>query len=170
MSSSKATLRTDLLATRRLLSAAQRQLASKKACEQLSFASELVVATYMATDEELSLAALDHPRLVVPAFVDGAYQFVKKRDPMIMGPYGILQPEALVIVDHVDIILVPCVGVDRHGNRLGYGKGIYDRLLVAYPDAQKIGAVFDCQLCEQIDSESHDIQLDRVVITSHTVP
>ena len=52
---------------------------------------------------------------------------------------------------------------DRRGNRLGRGKGYYDRLLPRIPTAYKLGLCFPFQLVEQIPAEAHDIPMDEVL-------
>ncbi len=64
-----------------------------------------------------------------------------------------------------DLIVVPSVGFDRQGGRLGHGKGFYDRLL-ASTQALKIGICFGFQLFERIPTEKHDVLMDRIIVGS----
>ena len=68
-----------------------------------------------------------------------------------------------VVKDAIDLIIVPGVGFDRQGNRLGRGKGYYDRLLPRIPSAYKIGICFPFQLVEEIPAEPFDIRMDEIV-------
>ena len=61
-----------------------------------------------------------------------------------------------------DLILVPGLCFDRAGNRLGYGKGYYDRFLALHSNVTKAGVCFPFQMIESIPEESHDIQMDMV--------
>jgi 5-formyltetrahydrofolate cyclo-ligase len=62
-----------------------------------------------------------------------------------------------------DVILVPALGFDRDGNRLGLGGGWYDRFVAQQPQAQKIGVAYAWALVEDgIAVEPWDMQLDRV--------
>jgi len=67
-----------------------------------------------------------------------------------------------------DTWLVPCVGIDRLGGRLGAGKGFYDRTIAATPEPwpRLIGVCFDHALHDGVFSESHDLQLDACVTES----
>jgi 5-formyltetrahydrofolate cyclo-ligase len=62
-----------------------------------------------------------------------------------------------------DLIIVPVVGFDAQNNRLGLGKGFYDRFLATQPTAQKLGLAYSWARLEQLPYESHDIKLDKVV-------
>ncbi len=64
---------------------------------------------------------------------------------------------------------MPAVAYDRHGNRVGRGKGYYDRML-AGSRATKVGVGYDFQLIDDaIDTDSHDVPVDIVITQSHTV-
>ena len=67
----------------------------------------------------------------------------------------------------LDVILVPGRGFTPNGDRIGRGKGIYDRLLADTP-AQKIGVAFSCQIVEELPRDEHDIQMDDVVRSSRS--
>ena len=64
--------------------------------------------------------------------------------------------------ERVDLILVPGLAFDRSGNRLGRGKGYYDRLLRDMC-ACKVGVCFDFQLFDEIPADDHDILMDIVL-------
>lgn len=66
-------------------------------------------------------------------------------------------------LDAVDAIVVPCVGVDARGYRLGYGGGYFDRTLAALsPRPRTIGIAFEGQ-CRGFDVQPHDVRLDVLV-------
>ena len=65
----------------------------------------------------------------------------------------------------MEMIVIPAVAFDRRGNRVGRGKGYYDRLL-ADSRARKVGVAYDFQLVDEIDAEPHDVRVD-VVITEN---
>lgn len=62
-----------------------------------------------------------------------------------------------------DRILVPTLMADRNNNRLGYGRGIYDRFLRTQQHAESIGLCYAAQRVDQLPVEPHDIQLDAVL-------
>ena len=88
-----------------------------------------------------------------------------------LGAFEIEEPDGNDLTDIADIelIIVPAVAYDRHGNRVGRGKGYYDRML-AGSRATKVGVGYDFQLIDDaIDTDSHDVPVDLVITQSHTV-
>lgn len=79
------------------------------------------------------------------------------------GSYGIEEPQGELFTDYekIDLAIIPGVAFDRQGNRLGRGKGYYDRLLKQLK-AYKIGICFDFQICEQIPTEEFDKPMDEI--------
>ena len=63
----------------------------------------------------------------------------------------------------VECVVLPMVGFDRRGNRLGYGAGYYDRFLEANPGVKKIGAAFSSQEAEMVPAEAFDVRMDEIV-------
>ena len=67
-------------------------------------------------------------------------------------------------VDNVDVVFVPAAAVDRDGNRLGWGKGFYDRFLATLDPATFVVAiVFEADIVADIPVEQHDISVDAIV-------
>ena len=81
------------------------------------------------------------------------------------GAYNIMEPVGEVFTDYaqIDLAVIPGVAFDRQLNRMGRGKGFYDRLLPQLGDAYKIGICFDFQLVESIECEEHDIKMNEVI-------
>ena len=89
--------------------------------------------------------------------------------PMRVGRYHIPEPDTDEIADHPDIVLVPTLGYTRQGDRLGDGKGYYDRTLAALKEKNHpftaIGiawAVGDLS-AENYTPQAHDVQLDGIL-------
>lgn len=72
-----------------------------------------------------------------------------------------LQTHELPLTDN-DCVIVPVVGFDAKGARLGYGKGFYDRFLTT-TDAFRCGVAFSCQLCDEIPTDEFDQNIDIVI-------
>lgn len=67
-----------------------------------------------------------------------------------------------------DLLIVPCVGFDARGYRLGYGGGHYDRTLAQRPIAA-IGVGYDACELERFDAEAHDRPLPAIVTESRVI-
>ena len=88
---------------------------------------------------------------------------------LALGSFHIEEPTGNDCSDvgDMEMIVVPAVAYDRRGNRVGRGKGYYDRLL-ASSRARKIGVAYDFQLVDEIEAEPHDVRVD-VVITDRVM-
>lgn len=82
---------------------------------------------------------------------------------MQKGSFNIDEPQGEAYNDliSIDAAVIPGVSFDRHGNRLGRGKGFYDRFLKKL-NTFKIGVCFGFQLSEEIPHSEHDVAMDEV--------
>lgn len=72
--------------------------------------------------------------------------------------------EEFTQLDKVDMIVVPGVAFDRHNNRMGRGRGFYDRMLKSTPNAYKVGVAFNFQMLDEIPVEPLDVAMNRVIV------
>ena len=82
-----------------------------------------------------------------------------------VNKYGIPEPDAKNIV-YPDIMLIPLVAFDKNLNRLGYGGGYYDRLIIKLSKKKKImkiGLAFPCQKIDKVPTNVYDQKLDYIV-------
>ncbi|MGA2775167.1 MAG: 5-formyltetrahydrofolate cyclo-ligase [Candidatus Omnitrophota bacterium] len=82
------------------------------------------------------------------------------------GPYGVKEPveERCLPLSALQLVIVPGIAFDKKGNRLGRGKGYYDRLLQKLPRTiQSIGLAFDFQILSSVPSHAHDVAVGRVI-------
>lgn len=85
---------------------------------------------------------------------------------LVRGRYGILEPAAGTPfpVSQLDLVILPGIGFDLSGFRLGYGKGYYDRALAGYSHRTKlVGLGYAVQVVAALPIHDHDIALDIVV-------
>lgn len=121
-------------------------------------------------------AALDGDKTIVVPWcnADGELELFRldSMDELEIGMYRILEPredlrhlpEKQVNVEELDLIMVPGVGFDARGARMGHGKGYYDKLLEhARPDTPLIALAFECQMFEEIPVAGHDVFMDKVI-------
>lgn len=134
------------------------------------FASATIVAAYAPMKDEISplptVARADTADLEVafPFFVDRDSRMTFRTGaPVDPGPWGILQPAPDSAMAHPDLILLPLVAVDRAGNRIGMGKGHYDRTLpgLRAAGARLIGCGWGFQRIEdRLAPDAWDVPLD----------
>lgn len=86
-------------------------------------------------------------------------------DKMTIGAYGIKEPTEGKFnnLKDIDLAIIPGVAFDRRGNRLGRGKGYYDRLLPFLVGTYKLGICFPYQLLESVPTEDFDIRMNEVI-------
>ncbi len=93
-------------------------------------------------------------------------------DDLDYGAYNILEPKKEKIkrisIEKIDLIIVPGVGFDRHGNRMGHGKGYYDRLL---EKAKKVsvGLAFELQIVKNIPTDRNDVPVDMIITEERVI-
>ena len=111
-----------------------------------------------------------HKCLLLPA-VNGnelELRYYKGNENLKTGSFQIQEPQGELFTDwdKIDMILVPGVAFDRNQNRLGRGKGYYDKLLPKVSGI-KIGVCFPCQLVETIPCQEWDIKMDKVIMVEN---
>ncbi len=80
-----------------------------------------------------------------------------------VGDFNILEPQNEPYTGDFDLIVVPGVAFDRRGNRIGRGRGYYDRFLNQHLEVKRIGICFDFQLVDEVPTEPFDIKMDEVI-------
>ena len=128
---------------------------------------------------EQSLA--DKKRVFAPKTTAEDMEFyeIHSFDKLNPSRFGVLEPVAeeggRYIEGHEkeqgNLMLLPGLGFDLLGNRIGYGAGYYDRYLVKHPNANfnKIALSYDFQIMEQIPSEDFDIRVDAIITPSRMI-
>lgn len=83
--------------------------------------------------------------------------------PMRVGPYAIPVPDNTELLT-VDALIIPLVGFDQQGYRLGYGGGYFDRMLAsATPRPLTIGVAFEILRLDSVHPQPHDIAMNFIV-------
>ena len=131
--------------------------------------------TEVQTRHDLA-AALDSDKTIVVPWcnVNGELELFRLEsiDELQIGMYQIPEPrgelrqlpEKQVDVEEPDLIMVPGIGFDERGARIGHGNGYYDKLLRrARADASFIALAFECQMFEEIPVNAHDVFMDKII-------
>jgi 5-formyltetrahydrofolate cyclo-ligase len=93
------------------------------------------------------------------------------RSEIVTGQFGIREPGANCVempLNRLDLVLVPGVGFDLQGRRLGRGRGFYDRLL-ADVDGIKCGIAFDEQVVNEVPAGPLDVRLNVILTPTRCV-
>jgi len=98
---------------------------------------------------------------------------LEKWEDLEIGSYGILEPRAdrvkEISINEVDLIIVPGVGFDESGHRIGHGKGYYDNLLKKSKNSMHIGLAFEFQIVKKIPIESHDLPVNKIITENRII-
>lgn len=186
---SKSQLRSKLRQQRQALSASQQQRAATRLVQQLqrlpAFRRARHIASYLASDGEISTLPLlvacqrRGAQCYLPVIHADArraemrFHHYRPQHTLRHNRYGIAEPNALrrraIDPRQLDVILLPLVGFDRSGRRLGMGGGFYDRALAFKQQrgAQRqrpllIGLSHHCQEVPHLPSQHWDIPLDLI--------
>jgi len=194
----RSSLRRHLRQKRRQLTAHQQKLASRQVCQlvrqQPWFIKASSLAVYMAADGEvdpLPIALMAQgmgKKVYLPVLHPlntNHLLFIRftPQTPLEKNRFGILEPRLKGYglkranscrVQALDLLLMPLVGFDSQGGRLGMGGGFYDRTLAIRPNEFKrpklIGLAHECQKVEQLPLEPWDVPLTGIVTPSQVYP
>ena len=149
----------------------------KKLFEHPKFKGAGNLFTYIATEFEVSTRAIleegwkRHKRVYVPCLEPDSSRImmieVTDWAELRPGNFGILEPRSdprrVGDPRNLDLAVVPGLGFDQHGRRLGRGGGHFDRFLAEAGKAYKLGLAYECQIVEEIPSDVHDVAVDEVL-------
>jgi 5-formyltetrahydrofolate cyclo-ligase len=176
----KIQLRSELRARWQSLSAGQRAAGAELLCRQVLaqdfWTRARIVLLFAPLPDEVNLWPLLEyalaggktvalPRLAVDKNCYAAAQVTDLQRDLVAGAFGIREPAAAcaeIPLAKIDLALVPGVGFDPRGHRLGRGKGFYDRLL-AEVGGRKCGLALDEQITAALPTEEHDVGMDVVL-------
>lgn len=181
------TLRQQVKKLRQTISLEQKKLFAVKAAEQIFtlpiFQSAQHVACYLSTAQEISCEPIIQAlfqlqkKCYLPIVDDkqkGQMRFIEFNQEAVLEPnrYQILQPvynqKLIIPPEKLDLIIMPLVGFDRQGHRLGSGAGYYDRALANATHPCRLGLAFSLQELSNISAESWDVNL-HIVVTEKEV-
>ena len=170
----KIEIRHKIKAMKSMLLETEKNEAAEKAFARLEETAAFILAEkilmYHSLPDELSTRAFLKKWCMLKKFylprVNGVDLDILPYDEtrLELGSFHIEEPTGseTVDADEIELVVVPAVAYDRKGNRLGRGKGFYDRLLKS-SRATKIGIAYDFQIVEEIPVEDHDVPVDLVI-------
>ena len=83
-----------------------------------------------------------------------------------LNPFGYYEPKNIspVNIEEIELVIVPGVVFDKNLNRIGFGKGYYDKILNKLkPSAKKLAVAHEFQVLEIIPAEEHDVKMDMII-------
>lgn len=176
---SKALLRRELRQALALFPLPEQEVASRQLCERLRAlpgwqTARAVLGFYPMAGEPDLRAVLEEAwgagrQVSFPRFdpVAEVYEpcLVAGAQDLVPGRFGVREPAAYCPrfnAKHLDFTLVPGIGFSLNGDRLGRGRGYYDRLLSGVAGF-KCGVAFDCQVVAELPVDPHDIRLNGIL-------
>lgn len=174
-------LRRQVRNMKRQFSAGQLSAMSEKACRELTVTPQVrkaqTLLLYYSLDDEVDthrlidrLAEAGKSVLLPVVTSDTAMELRQYKSPADLrgGFFNIMEPTGELFSDyeHIDVAVIPGMAFDLQGNRLGRGKGYYDRFLQDKPWLFKIGLCFPFQRFPAIPTDENDVRMD-VVIDGH---
>ena len=148
----------------------QSQLILSKLENHQSFVEAETVMLYSSLPDEVDTHDFlerwrNKKRIILPTVVgdDIIPVELSKETDFAIGDFNILEPQNEPYNGNYDLIVVPGVAFDKNGNRIGRGKGYYDRFLCKHLEVKRIGICFDFQLVDEVPTEDNDIRMDEII-------
>lgn len=102
--------------------------------------------------------------LLIPSEITG-------EEDLKFNSFGYYEPKNMspVNIEEIDMVIVPGVVFDKYLNRIGFGKGYYDKILDKLkPSAKKAAVAHEFQVLEEIPTEDHDVKMDMIITEKNT--
>lgn len=181
----KKILRKELLAKRKSLNKEQKSkwdyAISSVICNSECFKNAEQVLVFSSTEYEFDTRYIIercrflYKRVFYPVCIDsdGNMQFFKidSVGDLQKGMYDILEPKETCkkyIPKENDLVIVPCLSADRKGNRIGYGKGYYDRFLKDF-NGVSVCPCYDEMMTDTLPTDEYDIKIDIIVTDKEVI-
>lgn len=136
------------------------------------------VCVYMPTGNEIDTSAiirfcLENGKRVAAPRVDGdtmEFYYFRSKEELEQGAYDIWEPTGKeAVADEESLVIMPGVAFDLNCNRIGYGKGYYDRYLSKHPKMKRIALAYEFQIVGKIKQEIHDVKPEMIVTESRVI-
>ena len=136
---------------------------------------KIIIAGYYPSNYEVDIlnflerASKKKFRILLPVIKSSSKMSFKSwifKEPLYVNKFGMLEPKDTKKEIIPDLIMVPLVAFDERLNRIGYGKGYYDRSLQKISKIKKktisLGIAYSFQKCDSIPVNKHDFKLDYI--------
>lgn len=122
----------------------------------------------VCTHDVIEYMIAEEKRVILPKVIDDENMelrlYTGKQD-LQESSYHIMEPSGKTFKEYkeIDVAIIPGMAFDKSNNRLGRGKGYYDRFLRSAPYIYRIGVCFDFQKLESIPTDIYDIKMNEVL-------
>lgn len=181
----KKILRKRLVEKRKGLDKTQKAKWDKSISEKITnsdyFKNAQQVLVFSSTDDEFDTSYIvkcckaQSKDIFYPLCVDrnGNMIFLRVDSPedLVVGMYGIKEPKSTCekyIQKENDLVIVPCLSTDKQKNRIGYGKGYYDRFLNDF-NGVSVSPCYDTMLEDEIPTDKYDMQINIIVTDKEVI-
>lgn len=173
----KESIRSSMITLRRNMKSENKDTADKRitslTVQQIHILQANTICLYLSKPEETGTEQLITDLLgmrktvVVPRVLHQELSLYRilTLDDVAQGAFGVREPKTSnrsISAFEIDVFVVPGIAFDRQGNRLGWGKGYYDRLLKNV-EAPRLGLAYSCQILPHIPHEPYDIVMSEIV-------
>ena len=171
----KNTQRKICLQNRKNLTEQERKEYSQIICDKL-FELNLKgnIMSYYPVKEEVDVTRFNNQKLTCYPVImtDKQMQvYLPINNDFLLNYYKIPEPNTdtgiKIEKEYISAVIVPCVGFDEEGYRIGYGGGYYDRFLSDFK-VKKIGVCFQATKVDKVITDEYDIKLDMIITETDT--
>lgn len=160
-----------------LLSAFSENVCSRLLSDAIIAEANTILAYWPLPDEVDICPVIEsllkkNKRILLPEVISDSEMILrehKSNSDLKTGAFDILEPTGNIFTDYslIDVILVPGMAFDMKGNRLGRGKGYYDRFLAKVQETcgtlpHLIGVCFPFQIVEEVPTDKYDHPVNRL--------
>lgn len=129
------------------------------------------IMSYMAFKNEIETNKLHKyllelgKTILLPKMIGDNIIPIKISESFSYGEFGVLEPIGDEFLENIDLIIVPGVVFNKIGDRIGFGKGFYDRFLSCekYKISHKISLAYDFQIDNSFSGEKFDMKIDKLI-------
>ena len=175
----KKQIRKEILALRKAMSEELQERYSQsivqKVIDHAAYKEAEMMYCYIDAKGEVKTKALiedawrNGKKVAVPRVHGDIMEFylISSYEQLTAGYFGIMEPaescEMVTEISEKSVVIMPGVAFDKSGNRIGYGKGFYDKYFSAHPDVYKIAVAYSLQVVEAIEADEHDVRANCVI-------
>ena len=135
-----------------------------------------VVMSYMSFNNEIDTEKLnrgiikDGKMLLLPRVeADGTMSAVPFSGKFKISKFGVSEPVGEAYNGRIDLVIVPGLGFDKFGSRVGYGKGYYDRFFTIHNEPIKIAPAFEFQIFDVVETHENDVKINGLLTKNNYV-